>query len=191
MKTKTLRVLAGASALSLALAASSAWAQTKMEMPKYGGTLEISTIYPTISALSFDSYDWPWKHNHDTGAIYEQLFATDLSKAKSRGGKVDFVSDAYIPSHLSRGELAEKWEWLESPLRLKITMRKGVMFPEKPGVMASRVRVTSQGFEAADVPVNGLVPIQIVLRPTNFADSVGSLPRAAPNGCRLPPARRS
>ncbi len=87
MYNKTLRVLAGASALSLALAASSAWAQTKLEMPKYGGSLEISTVYATISALSFDSYDWPWKHNHDTGGVYEQLFAADLSKAKSRGGK--------------------------------------------------------------------------------------------------------
>jgi peptide/nickel transport system substrate-binding protein len=138
MNTKTLRVLAGAGALSLALSAGPAWTQSKTEMPKHGGTLEISTVYATISALSFDSYDWPWKHNHDTGAIYEQLFATDLSKAKSRGGKIDFVADAYIPSHLIRGELAEKWEWLENPLRMKITLRKGVMFPEKPGVMAKR-----------------------------------------------------
>ena len=68
-----------------------------METPKYGGSLEISTVYATISALSFDSYDWPWKHNHDTGGVYEQLFAADLSKAKSRGGKVGFISDAYIP----------------------------------------------------------------------------------------------
>src|SRR5688500_17716801 len=97
MQTKTLRGLASVSALSLVLAAGAAWAQTKMETPKYGGTLEISTVYATISALSFDSYDWPWKHNHDTGNVYEQLFATDLSKAKSRGGKVGFVADAYIP----------------------------------------------------------------------------------------------
>jgi peptide/nickel transport system substrate-binding protein len=138
MKTKTLRVLAGASALSLVLAAGPAWAQTKMEMPKYGGTLEISTVTPTISALSFDSYDWPWKHNHDTGGVYEQLFAADFSKTKARGGKHTLVSDAYIPSHLIRGELAEKWEWQENPLRLVVTLRKGVMFPEKPGVMKAR-----------------------------------------------------
>lgn len=72
--------------------------------------------------------------------MHEQLFAADLSKAKSRGGKVGFIAD-YVPSNLIRGELAEKWEWLENPLRVKITLRKGVMFPEKPGVMAKRALV--------------------------------------------------
>jgi peptide/nickel transport system substrate-binding protein len=138
MQTKTLRGIAGASVLSLALAAGPAFAQTKLETPKYGGSLEIATVYVTISALSFDSYDWPWKHNHDTGSVYEQLFAADLSKAKSRGGKQGFISDAYIPSNLIRGELAEKWEWQQNPLRLVVTLRKGVMFPEKPGVMKAR-----------------------------------------------------
>jgi peptide/nickel transport system substrate-binding protein len=138
MQTKTLRALAGVSALSLALATASASAQTKIETPKYGGNLEISTVYATISALSFDSYDWPWKHNHDTGAVYEQLFVADLSKAKSRGGKAGFIPDAWIQTDLIRGELAEKWEWLDNPLRMKITLRKGVMFPEKAGVMKAR-----------------------------------------------------
>ncbi len=138
MHTKMLRCFVSASVFSVVLAASSVWAQNKLEPPRYGGTLEIATIYTTLSALSFDSYDWPWKHNHDTGAVYEQLFAADLSKAKSRGGSNSFTSDAYIPSQLIRGELAEKWEWLENPLRMKITLRKGVMFPEKPGVMQKR-----------------------------------------------------
>jgi peptide/nickel transport system substrate-binding protein len=138
MNTKTLRGLASAGALSLVLAAGAAWGQTKLETPKYGGSLEISTVYPTISALSFDSYDWPWKHNHDTGNVYEQLFAADLSKTKARGGKSTLVADAYIPTQLIRGELAEKWEWLDNPLRMKITLRKGVMFPEKAGVMKAR-----------------------------------------------------
>jgi peptide/nickel transport system substrate-binding protein len=138
MKRTLLRSLASASALGLMLAAGPGLAQTKMETPKYGGTLEVSTVYATISALSFDSYDWPWKHNHDTGNVYEQLFATDISKAKSRGGKFSLVPDAYIPTELIRGELAEKWEWQDNPLRLVVTLRKGVMFPEKPGVMKAR-----------------------------------------------------
>ncbi|MHC4047999.1 ABC transporter substrate-binding protein [Bradyrhizobium sp. 23AC] len=135
--TKLLRTIANSGALSLVLAAGPTSAQT-VETPKYGGALEISTVYANLSALSFDSYDINWKHNHDTGAVYEQLFAADLSKAKSRGGQNAFTSDAYIPSHLIRGELAEKWEWLDNPLRVKITLRKGVMFPEKTGVMAKR-----------------------------------------------------
>jgi peptide/nickel transport system substrate-binding protein len=138
MQTNTLRWLATAGSLSLLLAAGPAFAQAKVETPKYGGSLEISTVYSAINALSFDSYDWPWKHNHDTGNVYEQLFATDMSKAKSRGGNVPYIADAYIPSNLIRGELAEKWEWLENPLRMKVTLRKGVMFPEKQGVMQKR-----------------------------------------------------
>lgn len=135
-QTFKMRHLAGAALLSFALS-SPALAQAP-EAPKYGGTVEIATVYATISALSFDNYDWPWKHNHDTGGIYEQLFAADLTKAKSRGGKNSFIADAYIPSSLLRGELAEKWEWLDNPLRLKIDLRKGVMFPEKTGVMKAR-----------------------------------------------------
>jgi peptide/nickel transport system substrate-binding protein len=106
--------------------------------PQYGGNLEIGTIFYTISALSFDSYDWNWKHNHDTGAVYEQLFAADLSQARHLGGKFEFVADAWIPTEALRGELAEKWEWKQNPLQLVITLRQGVMFPEKPGVMKAR-----------------------------------------------------
>ena len=135
MRTMALRSLAGATALGLTLAISPAGAQ---ESPKYGGTLEIGTIYSTISALSWDSHDWNWKHNHDTGQVYEQLFAADIAKTKGHGGKYALISDAYIPTHLIRGELAEKWEWTENPLTLVITLRKGVMFPEKPGVMKAR-----------------------------------------------------
>jgi len=132
-----LRGWAGASAIGLSLVASPALAQFKLGTPEYGGTLEISTVRPAISALSFDNYDWPWKHNHDTGGVYEQLFVADISKARSRGGNYS-LTDSYVPTDLMRGELAEKWEWKEDPLRLVVTLRKGVMFPEKPGVMKAR-----------------------------------------------------
>src|SRR5690606_5291078 len=54
-----------AAAVALALAAGSALAQA--EAPKYGGTVEIGSVYPTISALSWDLADWNWKQNYDTG----------------------------------------------------------------------------------------------------------------------------
>ena len=57
------------------------------------------------------------------------------------------------------------------------------------GVMASRVRVASQGFETADVPVSGPAHVQIVLRPTNFADSV--VVTATRGAERLPSAASS
>ncbi|MDB5575004.1 MAG: dppA3, partial [Bradyrhizobium sp.] len=83
-----------AAMLSFAVPASAQSEQT----PKPGGTLEIGTVYVTLSALSFDNADWNWKHNHDTGAVYEQLFVADLSKSKRLGGKHAFYADAWIPS---------------------------------------------------------------------------------------------
>ena len=108
------------------------------EKPLYGGTLNIGTVYVTLSALSWDPADWNWKLNHDTGQFYEQLFAADLTKSRRNGGKHPFYADAWLPSDAIRGELAESWEWKDNPLRVEVKLRRGVMFPEKKGVMASR-----------------------------------------------------
>jgi peptide/nickel transport system substrate-binding protein len=122
---------------TLALAAAGA-ARAADEKPQYGGALEVGSVYVTLSALSFDPQDWNWKLNHDTGQVYEQLFAADLSKGVKNGGQHRFVADAWLPSDAIRGELAEAWEWQENPLALAVTLRKGIMFPEKPGVMKQR-----------------------------------------------------
>ena len=82
-------LIAGAAALLLS---GSAFSGQEGPAPQYGGDLEIGTVYYTISALSFDNYDFAWKHNHDTGAVYEQLFATDLSQSQHNGGKFAFVA---------------------------------------------------------------------------------------------------
>src|SRR6185436_16529298 len=132
----TAGLTAGIFGLSLVLGVGTLWADT--DKPKYGGTLEIGTVYVTLTALSWDAQDFNWKHNHDTGQFYEQLFAADLSKIVRNGGPYPFYADAWLPSDAVRGELAESWEWKENPLRVEIKLRKGVMFPEKPGVMASR-----------------------------------------------------
>jgi len=124
--------------LGAVLAASPALAETPQEKPKYGGSLEIGTVYVTLSALSFDPADWNWKLNHDTGLFYEQLFAADLTKSKQNGGKHPFYADAWLPSDAIRGELVESWKWEENPLRVVMKVRPGVMFPEKPGVMKAR-----------------------------------------------------
>jgi peptide/nickel transport system substrate-binding protein len=105
--------------------------------PQSGGTLEIGTVHVTLSALSWDPQDWNWKTNHDTGMYYEQLFAADLDKSVRKGGKYRFIWDAWLPSDAIRGELVERWEW-KGPLTLVLHLRKGVMFPDKPGVMKSR-----------------------------------------------------
>ena len=120
----------------LSLAFGTAAAQS--EKPQYGGTLNIGTVFVTLSPLSWDPGDWPWKFTNDTGLTYEQLFAADLSKSVRNGGRYPFQADAWLPSDAIRGELAESWQWKDNPLRVEIKLRKGVMFPAKPGVMAAR-----------------------------------------------------
>ena len=120
------------------LASPGAWAQAAAEKPQYGGALSVANVYYTVSPLSFDLTDMPWKLNQDTGLTYESLFVADLNKSKRKGGKYSFVPDAWLAPDALRGELAEKWELKQNPWRLEVQLRKGVMFPAKPGVMAAR-----------------------------------------------------
>src|SRR3954452_1977807 len=119
-----------------AFALDTVFAQAKK--PQYGGTLNIGNVALGLPALSWDSADFNWKHNLDTGLVYEQLFAGDLTKAKRNGGKFPFYADGWLPADSIRGELAESWQFKEDPMRVEVQLRKGVMFPEKPGVMKSR-----------------------------------------------------
>ena len=104
------------------------------ETPKYGGTLEIASVYCTLSALSWDTYDWQWKHNHDTGQVYEQLFAADLSRRGVAAARHPFVPDA-LHSDRSHARRTGRELGVGRTAALEIKLRKGVMFPEKPGVM--------------------------------------------------------
>ncbi len=112
-------------------------ARLETEQPRYGGSLEVGTVHVTINAISWDQGDWPWKFNHDAGQMYETLMAADLNQSIGRGGKYPFTAFGFLPSDAIRGELAESWSW-ETPLRLVVKLRKGIMYPDKPGVMASR-----------------------------------------------------
>ncbi len=134
--TGAARALAFAGALASATAI--AQAQAPAEKPQYGGTLNIGMVYVTLSPLSWDPADIAWKFGQDTGLMYEQLFAGDLMKSKRRGGVNSFQPDSWLATDAIRGELAEAWEWKSDPLRVEIKLRKGVMFPDKPGVMAAR-----------------------------------------------------
>lgn len=125
-------------ALAVTVASVPAVATAQVEKPQYGGTLNIGNVYVTLSPLSWDPADWAWKFSQDTGLMYEKLFAADLTKSKRNGGTYSFKPDAWLPSDAVRGELAESWEWKDNPPRAEIKLRKGVMFPEKPGVMAAR-----------------------------------------------------
>ncbi len=130
------RLAAGAFALTTSLSMGSlAHADA---LPVEGGTLEIGTVNRGLPVLTWDPADWNWKTNHDTGQFYEQLFSADLTKSRRNGGIHPFYADAWLPTDAMRGELAERWEFKQDPLRLIVYLRKGIMFPEKPGVMKSR-----------------------------------------------------
>ena len=128
-----------ASVLAAPLAAADA--EASQEAPQYGGTLNIGTVYVTLSALSWDIADWAWKGNHDAGSIREVLMAGDLDKSIRKGGKYPFTPEAYLPDDSLRGELAESWEWEENEdgsFQLVVHLRRGIMFTEKPGIMKAR-----------------------------------------------------
>ena len=108
------RLMAANSLLPLLARAQS----SRPEKPKYGGTLEVGNIFATLSALSWDHKDWPWKINHDAGGIYEQLLVADLCKAKRAAASMPFTADAWIPTDAIKGELAESWEVQKDPLRV-------------------------------------------------------------------------
>lgn len=139
--------LALALATTLCLGSGAAWAQAKpaaapaaaaAQKPQYGGELNIAVVFATVNPMSPDNGDWAWKHAQDTGLAYEQLFAADLRKSLRNGGKHSFTADAWIAPDALRGELAEKWEMKQNPLRVEVTLRKGIQFPAKAGVMAQR-----------------------------------------------------
>ena len=136
--TAPMRRLALASATALALLGAPAIAGAQAEKPKYGGNLSIGMVYVTLSPLSWDPTDWTWKYAQDTGLMHESLLAGDLTKSKSRGGPYPFTADSWLPSDAIRGELAASWKFLDNPPRAEFKLRKGVMVPDKPGVMKSR-----------------------------------------------------
>jgi len=82
--------------------------------------------------------------------------------ATTRGSVID-ISGAVIPD----AEVV-----VRTPDGRSVTVRTDGDGNFDAGTLAAHVRVTSDGFEPADVPVSGSGPINVVLRPLNFADSV-------------------
>ena len=88
--------------------------------------------------------------------------ATQPEASTTRGLVVD-ISGAVIP----RADVTAR---SKDGREVKVQTRSDGTFDT--GMVAERVRVSSEGFEAVDMPINGPEPLQIVLRPVNFADSV-------------------
>jgi len=105
--------------------------------PQYGGTLTILTSHCTTDPLSFDPADFAWKTNHNVSPYMEELLVGDLSRGAGGTGEFQFVDNEYIPYEYAIGGLAESFEFPE-PLTLVFNIRKGVMWHDRPGVMAAR-----------------------------------------------------
>jgi peptide/nickel transport system substrate-binding protein len=118
---------------------------TKAEEPQYGGELRIITLNSAIPPMSWDNYDWNWKHAHDTGLFLEHLMVGDLQKGPRGTNEFDFHVEAWWPPNVRTGELAESWKIEKNPLRIVFKLRKGIYWQEKPGVMKARE------FDADDV----------------------------------------
>ncbi|RJQ74404.1 MAG: ABC transporter substrate-binding protein [Desulfobacteraceae bacterium] len=136
MKTSCKHLLLGLLAASLLLAAWPLCAGA--EEPQYGGTLRVLSQYPYIPALSWDNYDWNWKHAKDTGLVLEHLMVGDLQKGPRGTNGYHFKSNAWWPPEFRTGELAESWQVEKDPLRVVFKLRKGVYWQAKPGVMEAR-----------------------------------------------------
>ncbi|HEX5678777.1 MAG TPA: ABC transporter substrate-binding protein [Alcanivorax sp.] len=130
-------------ALSLAATAALAWAGPAVaETPQTDGTVNVSTVYRTLDATTWDLQRWTWKGNHDNLQM-ESLLRGDLQYGPRGKDVNDFVEQAYIPYGQLEGSLAESWEVKEDPMRVVFHLRKGVYWQAVPGVMESRELVAN------------------------------------------------
>lgn len=131
-----------AAALAGVLATGWAGPTQAEEAPQLGGTVNISTMYRTLDATTWDMQRWTWKGNHDNLQV-ESLLRGDLAYGPRGSKENDFVEQAFIPYEQLEGSLAERWEVKEDPMRVVFHLRKGVYWQEVPGVMERRELVAN------------------------------------------------
>ncbi|MFW5823999.1 MAG: ABC transporter substrate-binding protein [Marinobacter sp.] len=123
--------------LAGALTAATATTPLAAEEVQLGGELNVVTMYRTLDAVTWDSQNWNWKNSHD-GLFLDHLLRGDLDYGPRGQDVNDFTSQAFIPYEQLEGDLAERWEIKEDPLRIVFHLRDDVYWPEKEGVMDKR-----------------------------------------------------
>ena len=84
--------------LSLAATAALAWAgPAAAEAPQTGGTVNVSTVYRTLDATTWDLQRWTWKGNHDNLQM-ESLLRGDLHTAHAAATKTASSSRLTSPT---------------------------------------------------------------------------------------------
>ncbi|WP_157933880.1 ABC transporter substrate-binding protein [Alloalcanivorax mobilis] len=112
------------------------------ETPQTDGTVNVSTVYRTLDATTWDLQRWTWKGNHDNLQM-ESLLRGDLSFGPRGKDVNDFIEMDYIPYDQLEGSLAESWEVKQDPMRVIFHLRKGVYWQDVPGVMKRRELVAN------------------------------------------------
>jgi peptide/nickel transport system substrate-binding protein len=112
------------------------------DAPQPGGTVNISTMYRTLDATTWDLQRWTWKGNHDNLQM-ESLLRGDLAYGPGGTNENTFIEQAYIPYNQLEGSLAESWEVKQDPMRVVFHLREGVYWQEVPGVMKRRELVAN------------------------------------------------
>lgn len=110
--------------------------QTAVEGPQYGGRLTVADIFSGVPPESWDPHDKVWNTSAHTGLYLETLMQGDLQLGPRGSNVTDFYDQEYIPVEYLGPNLAVSWEI--TPHKYTFHLRKGVMYPEKPGVMAER-----------------------------------------------------
>jgi len=105
--------------------------------PEYGGTLTVINPYSIYEPESWDPNDMVWNTSTFAGGTYQTIFWGDINKGPRGTNEWTFPEFDYIPEQYTTGCLVESWEFTD-PLNILFHVRKGIYFPDKPGVMASR-----------------------------------------------------
>ena len=106
--------------------------------PKYGGTLTVTGELVQYPPTSWDPAEWVWTSMIWTEPFLSTLQLGDFVKNGPRGANVwHYQGYAGAPYHLVRGLLAESWT-VPNDKTIIFKIRKGIMWHEVPGVMASR-----------------------------------------------------
>jgi len=105
--------------------------------PQYGGTLTALHLHATLEPQTWDPADVNWIVSPMTSPFWETLTTGDLSKGPRGTNQYTFQDAEYVPDEFITGALAESWE-TPDPTTFIYHLRKGVRWPDKPGVMTSR-----------------------------------------------------
>ena len=105
--------------------------------PQYGGTLTTLTLNSPYDATSFDPAYVHFMANATNSPFQERLLIGDLSKGPRGENIYSFSAVKGIPDAAVKGLLAESWS-IPDLNTIVFQIRKGVMFPDKPGVMEAR-----------------------------------------------------